>query len=112
MTVMGWSAPVLPGRRSGWITSTAAASVHQSDPHVPRDHRRWVSRHGSELAFGKEETNPPHTYEYVVSLTPDTDCESGGQYLLAFTRREFPGEYEQNKAVLDLMMQSIEVRSP
>lgn len=66
----------------------------------------------SELAFGKEETNPPFTYEYLVSLTPDIDCESGGRYLLAFTRRDVPGEYEQNKAVLDQMMQTIEVRNP
>jgi hypothetical protein len=65
-----------------------------------------------ELAFGKEETNPPHTYEYVVSLTPDTDCESGGQYLLAFTTRDFAGDYEQNKAVLDQMMLTVEVRDP
>jgi len=66
----------------------------------------------SELAFGKEDTGPPFTYEYVVTLTPDSDCETAGRYILAFTRRDFVGEYEDNKAVLDQMMQAIEIRNP
>ena len=64
----------------------------------------------SELTFGKEETGPPFTYEYVVTLTPDTDCERGGRYIYAFTKRDFVGDYEDNAAVLDRMMQTIEIR--
>ena len=63
----------------------------------------------SELAEGKLETNPASTYEYVVSLTPDTDCEAGGRYIYAVTKRDFPGDYEENKTVLDEMMRRLEV---
>ncbi|HSK94075.1 MAG TPA: GerMN domain-containing protein [Candidatus Angelobacter sp.] len=66
----------------------------------------------SELAFGKEETGPPFTYEYVVTLTPDTDCEAGGRYILAFTSGTFTGELEDNRAVLDQIMETIEIRQP
>lgn len=66
----------------------------------------------SELAFGKEEAGPPFTYEYVVTLTPDTDCESGGRYVRAVTSRDYAGDFEDNRAVLDQMMETIEIRSP
>ena len=63
----------------------------------------------SELAEGKLATNPASTYEYVVSLTPDLACEAGGRYIYAFTKRTFPGDYNENKLALDQMMQSLEV---
>jgi hypothetical protein len=66
----------------------------------------------SELAFGKEETNPPHAYEYVVKLTPDVECESGADYIYAVTTRDLAGDYEENKALLDRMMETIEVSVP
>jgi len=63
----------------------------------------------SELAEGKLATNPASTYEYVVSLTPETDCDAGGRYIYALTKREFPGDYEENKTALDDMMGLLEV---
>lgn len=66
----------------------------------------------SELAFGKEETNPPHHYEYVVDLVPGAECESGGRHIYAFTTRDFAGDYEENKATLDQLMEAIQISSP
>jgi len=65
----------------------------------------------SELAAGKLETNPAATYEYVVTLTPDRACEDGGRYIYAFTKREFHGDYAENKTVLDKMMRMLEVNA-
>lgn len=66
----------------------------------------------SELAFAKEQAGPPHTYEYVVTLTPDTDCETGGRYIYAVTTRDYAGDFENNRTILDQMMETIEVRYP
>jgi hypothetical protein len=66
----------------------------------------------SELAFGKEETGPPFTYEYVVTLTPGADCETDGRYVLAFTRGDLTGEFEDNRVILDQIMETIEIRQP
>lgn len=65
-----------------------------------------------ELASGKEETNPPHAYEYVVDLTPGIECESGGRYVYAITTRDLAGDYEENKATLDQLMEAIQISSP
>lgn len=65
-----------------------------------------------ELAEGKLDTNPPFTYQYVISLGVTTACEEGGRYVYAFTRRDFPGDYEANKHELDVLMESIELREP
>ena len=66
----------------------------------------------TELAEGKLETNPAFTYQYVVTLVPDMACEEGGRYIYALTRRDFPGDYETNKHVLDEVMESLEIREP
>jgi hypothetical protein len=66
----------------------------------------------TELADGTETTDPPGTYQYVVAVRADIGCETGGRYVHAFTRREFAGGYEANKAALDQMMETIEVRAP
>jgi hypothetical protein len=66
----------------------------------------------SELAFGKEETNPPHAYEYVVYLTPEVECESGTDLIYAVTTRDLAGDYEENKATLDRMMEAILISNP
>jgi hypothetical protein len=63
----------------------------------------------SVLADGKLETNPESTYEYVVALSSDLRCEDTGRYIYAFTKRDYPGDYETNKAALDQVMQSLEV---
>lgn len=66
----------------------------------------------SELTFGKDESGPPFTYEYVVALTPDRDCETGGRYIQALTGADLAGAFDDNRAVLDTIMESIEVRLP
>ncbi|MGZ8481353.1 MAG: hypothetical protein ACXWWO_02730 [Candidatus Limnocylindria bacterium] len=66
----------------------------------------------SRLAQGKLETNPEHTYEYVVTVTADAQCEGDGEYILAFTRRDLAGDYEENKAILDRMMESLQISEP
>lgn len=63
-----------------------------------------------ELAKGKQDTNPAFTYQYVVTLIPEADCENDGEYIYALTNRDLSGDYEENKAVLDQMMESIQVR--
>lgn len=66
----------------------------------------------SELAFGKEEAGPPFTYEYLVTLRPDADCETDGQYIYALTSRNLAGDFDDNRAALDRMMETIEIHSP
>jgi hypothetical protein len=51
-------------------------------------------------------------YEYVILLEPDVDCEGGGRAIVAGTDVSLAGDYEQNKATLDRLMESMEVTYP
>lgn len=56
-------------------------------------------------------TDPPHLYWYVVyPVGRDPDCNS--PLVSAATRREFVGDYDENKALLDQMMDTLDVRAP
>jgi hypothetical protein len=66
----------------------------------------------NELAEGKEDTNPPGEYQYVITLRQDLACEEGGQFIYASTQPDYAGRYEDNKAALDQIMQSLEVLAP
>lgn len=67
-----------------------------------------------ELAEGKRESNPPLLYRYVVDRLPDASCEgeANGDMLLFTTAPDMPGDYEENKAMLDRMMQTVEISAP
>ena len=58
-----------------------------------------------------ESTAPPHLYWYVVYVTESgPDCDAS--FISAATRREFAGDYDENKAVLDELMRSLDVNVP
>ena len=67
-----------------------------------------------ELAEGKHESNPPLRYQYVIDRQPGADCEGepNGDHIMAETAPQFAGDYDDNKAVLDRMMETIEVTEP
>jgi hypothetical protein len=65
-----------------------------------------------ELAQGKEEDNPPGHYQYIVDLAPDLECEAGGRYIVGTTGTDMVGDYEENKAILDRMMETMVVTPP
>ncbi len=65
-----------------------------------------------ELAQGTEETDPPGTYQYEIELTPATACESEGETIVARTSVDLAGTYEDNKAVLDEIMRTMEITVP
>jgi hypothetical protein len=65
-----------------------------------------------ELGRGTTDPSEPFTYQYVVSLSNDRGCEDGAQDIYALTNRDMAGSYEENTAVLDQMMQSLEVVRP
>ena len=66
-----------------------------------------------ELAQGKLETNPPGQYQYVIDLTPGVPCETGnGELIVARTGVDLSGTYEENKVILDEMMQTMEITAP
>ena len=67
-----------------------------------------------ELAEGKRESNPPLLYRYVVDRLPDASCEGGanGDMLLFTTAPGMAGNYEENKAMLDRMVQTAEISAP
>jgi hypothetical protein len=44
------------------------------------------------------------TYWYVVDLRPGVDCTIGGRFLIADTGPSAPGDYAENKRVLDVVM--------
>lgn len=65
-----------------------------------------------EFARGKQEDNPPGRYQYMVDLAPDVDCEAGGRFIVATTGVDMVGDYDENKAMLDRMMETMEIREP
>jgi hypothetical protein len=66
----------------------------------------------SEYTRGANEDDPPGRYEYVVNLAPNVDCETGGRFIVAATDIHMTGDYDQNKALLDQIMESMEVTPP
>ncbi len=104
----------MPDGASIWMEFLDGGCVGYINP-VLESRQTTVDGHpaaASELAEGKLEPNPAGTYQYVVNLKVDLACEDGGQYIYAFTKPDFPGDYEENKAALDQMMQSLDVRGP
>lgn len=66
-----------------------------------------------ELTEGPVESDEPYIYSYVIDLRPDVPCESPeSAYITAGTSRDRAGDYEDNKALLDRMMQTMEIREP
>lgn len=63
----------------------------------------------TEFAQGKEATNPPGHYQYVINLRPDVDCESGGAFIVGRTSVDMAGSYEENKLLLDEVMAPMQV---
>ena len=52
------------------------------------------------------------TDQYVVDLAPDVDCESEGQFIIATTGVDMAGDYEDNKEMLNRMIETMEIREP
>ena len=62
----------------------------------------------AEFAQGTEGTDPAGSYEYVINLRPDVDCEVGS-FIVGRTDIDMAGDYEANKVVLDEIMASMEI---
>lgn len=63
-----------------------------------------------ELAEGTERTGPGHTYQVTINLRPDEPCESDrAAFIYLGTSRDRAGDYEENKAVLDRMVETMEI---
>lgn len=66
-----------------------------------------------EYAWGTESDDRPGLYQYVIDLSdPGVDCEVDGRFITATTSREMTGDYEENKAFLDQIMDSMEITPP
>lgn len=66
-----------------------------------------------ELTRGPADSDEPHYYHYLIDLRPDVPCESPeSAYITAGTSRERAGDYEDNKALLDRMMQTMDIPEP
>ena len=67
----------------------------------------------TEFAEGKLEDNPPSYYQYVIDLTPELPCEDPeSARISATTGVALFGEYEENKAMLDRMMETMQINGP
>jgi hypothetical protein len=66
-----------------------------------------------EFARGLNPDDPPGYYQYVIDLSePGVDCEVGGRFVTAMTSVEMTGEYEENKAFLDQIMEGMQISPP
>lgn len=65
-----------------------------------------------ERAERPTEDSPPGGYGYRIDLNPDVPCEEGGQFITAGTGVDSAGDYEENKAMLDRMMSTMEISAP
>ena len=65
----------------------------------------------TEFAEGKREDNPPSYYQYVIDLTPELPCEDPqSARFSATTGVDLYGDYEDNKAMLDRMMETLRIQ--
>lgn len=67
----------------------------------------------TEFAEGKLQDNPPSYYQYVIDLSPELPCEDPqSARISATTGVDLYGDYEDNKAMLDRMMETMEITVP
>lgn len=66
-----------------------------------------------EFAQGQQGDAPPAYYQYIIQLTPEVACEdAASKAIVATTGVDMFGDYEDNKAMLDRMMETMEITLP
>lgn len=67
----------------------------------------------TEFAEGKRQDNPPSYYRYVIDLTPELPCEDPqSARISATTGVDLFGNYDENKTMLDRMMETMQIEVP
>jgi hypothetical protein len=66
----------------------------------------------TELGSGTEPSGPPFTYEYAAILAGPGDCVPEDKAIRAVTSRDMAGDYDENVAALDQIIESMEVALP
>jgi hypothetical protein len=67
----------------------------------------------TEFAEGKREDNPPSYYQYLLDLTPELPCEDPeSARIVATTGVDLYGDYKENKAMLNRMMETMQIGPP
>ncbi len=61
------------------------------------------------LRDGHLDGGPPTAYEYFINLSPGEECEVG-RWFYARTEGDDPGDFEENRVILDAMMATLSMR--